>query len=148
MDLCLVESLLVSTCLTKYHLLLHRYQQWVNLLFYEMILEVHLHNPSLHHHFYHQALLHATRESVCVCDGTGILFKEPNPTGSHPRDLIGLCRQHRKPHRLIYRIQEGNRAPVLKATHSRYREGPIRPRTSGCGRCHQYCENTLCPDCW
>ena len=25
-------------------------------------------------------------------------------------------------------IQEGNRAPVAKATHSRYREGPVRPR--------------------
>ena len=26
--------------------------------------------------------------------GTGILLEEPNPTGSRPRDLIGLCRQH------------------------------------------------------
>ena len=25
-------------------------------------------------------------------------------------------------------IQEGNRAPVSKATHSRYRKGPVRPR--------------------
>ena len=24
--------------------------------------------------------------------GTGILFEEPNPTGSRPRDLIGLYR--------------------------------------------------------
>ena len=24
--------------------------------------------------------------------GTGILFEEPNPTVSRPRDLIGLCR--------------------------------------------------------
>ena len=31
-------------------------------------------------------------------DGTGFLFEEPNPTGSRPRDLIGLCRQHTKPH--------------------------------------------------
>ena len=32
------------------------------------------------------------RECVCVyvCDGTGILFEEPNPTGSRPSDLIGL----------------------------------------------------------
>ena len=30
--------------------------------------------------------------------GTGILFEEPNPTGSRPRDLIGLYRQHTKPH--------------------------------------------------
>ena len=30
-----------------------------------------------------------------VCrGGTGILFTEPNPTGSRPSDLIGLCRQH------------------------------------------------------
>ena len=29
-------------------------------------------------------------ESVCVCGGTGILFEEPNPTGSRPSDLIGL----------------------------------------------------------
>ena len=26
--------------------------------------------------------------------GTGILFEEPNPTGSRPRDLIGLCELH------------------------------------------------------
>ena len=39
-------------------------------------------------------------------DGTGILFEEPNPTGSRPSDLIGLCGigvsfkvgQHTKPH--------------------------------------------------
>ena len=42
--------------------------------------------------------------------GTGILFEEPNPTGSRPF------------------IQEGNREPVSKATHARYREGPVRPR--------------------
>ena len=28
----------------------------------------------------------------------GILFEEPNPTGSRPSDLIGLCKQHTKPH--------------------------------------------------
>ena len=28
----------------------------------------------------------------------GILFEEPNPTGSRPRDLIGLYKQQRKPH--------------------------------------------------
>ena len=33
------------------------------------------------------------RERVCVCGGTGILFEEPNPTGSRPRDLIGLYRK-------------------------------------------------------
>ena len=26
--------------------------------------------------------------------GTGISFEEPNPTGSRPRDLIGLYKQH------------------------------------------------------
>ena len=30
--------------------------------------------------------------------GTGILFEEPNPTGSRPSDLIGLYKQHMKPH--------------------------------------------------
>ena len=39
--------------------------------------------------------------------GTGILFEEPNPNRF---------------------IQEGNRKPVSKATHARYREGPVRPR--------------------
>ena len=36
------------------------------------------------------------RETERESCGTGILFKEPNPTGSRPRDLpvIGLCRQH------------------------------------------------------
>ena len=28
----------------------------------------------------------------------GILFEEPNPTGSRPRDLIGLYKQQKKPH--------------------------------------------------
>ena len=28
----------------------------------------------------------------------GILFEEPNPTGSRPSDLIGLYKQHMKPH--------------------------------------------------
>ena len=32
-------------------------------------------------------------------DGTGILFQEPNPTGSRPRDPSELCKQHTKPHR-------------------------------------------------
>ena len=30
--------------------------------------------------------------------GTGISFEEPNPTGSRPRDLIGLYKQHMRPH--------------------------------------------------
>ena len=33
---------------------------------------------------------------MCVCDGTGILFEEPNPTGSRPSDLIGLYEMARK----------------------------------------------------
>ena len=82
--------------------------------------------------------------------GTGILFEEPNPTGSRPRDLIGLYRRwqprKRRPQpakrssrgggggdrgstaarpTLLSFIQEGNRTPVAKATHSRYREGPV-----------------------
>ena len=28
----------------------------------------------------------------------GILFEEPNPTGSRPSDLIGLYKQHMQPH--------------------------------------------------
>ena len=28
--------------------------------------------------------------------GTDVLFEEPNPTGSRPRDLIGLYRQQKK----------------------------------------------------
>ena len=28
----------------------------------------------------------------------GILFEEPNPTGSRPSDLLGLYRQQKKPH--------------------------------------------------
>ena len=97
----------------------------------------------------------------------GILFQEPNPRGSRPSDLIGLCRQYKKPDppstqgearrarkprpakrgsgeggegaqglhcgeanpgRPTAFIQEGNETPVSKATHSRYREGPVRPR--------------------
>ena len=61
--------------------------------------------------------------------GTGILFEEPNPTGSRPRDLIGLYRVgKRDPNRrkgaagkrggatVVY--SRGNRAPVAKATHA------------------------------
>ena len=43
------------------------------------------------------------RDAREFSDGTGFLFEEPNPTMA--RDFI----------------QEGNRAPVSKATHSRYR---------------------------
>ena len=63
---------------------------------------------------------------------TGILFEEPNPTGSRPRDLIGLYRKWQsvkrpQPAKRSSRaeggatgafIQEGNRAPVSKATHA------------------------------
>ena len=73
--------------------------------------------------------------------GTGILFEEPNPTGSHPRGLIGLYKRWHQEERpqpakrsnreegggdrgsTAAFIQEGNRAPVSKATHSRYRGG-------------------------
>ena len=62
--------------------------------------------------------------------GTGILFEEPNPTGSRPRGLIGLYIWHQEerpqPAKRSNReegggdfIQEGNRAPVSKATHER-----------------------------
>ena len=36
-------------------------------------------------------LLTDAEDGVRMPAGTGILFKEPNPTGSRPRDLIGLC---------------------------------------------------------
>ena len=65
--------------------------------------------------------------------GTGILFEEPNPTGSRPRDLIGLYKKWQsgerpQPAKRSSReegafIREGNRAPVAKATHARYRGG-------------------------
>ena len=60
--------------------------------------------------------------------GTGILFEEPNPTGSRPSDLIGLYTKWQRAKRPF--IREGNRAPVAKATHARYRgEGPpVGPR--------------------
>ena len=63
--------------------------------------------------------------------GTGILFEEPNPTGSRPRGLIGLYKrwhqeERPQPAKRSNReegggdfIQEGNRAPVSKATHER-----------------------------
>ena len=38
------------------------------------------------------------RERERESGGTGILFEEPNPTGSRPRDLIELYRQQKKPH--------------------------------------------------
>ena len=40
----------------------------------------------------------ATGKRGGATGGTGILFEEPNPTGSRPRDLIGLYRQQKKPH--------------------------------------------------
>ena len=58
--------------------------------------------------------------------GTGILFEEPNPTGSRPRDLIGLYnKQHMKPH------------PVLKRPRRDTKEGSeieltVTPSTSTC----------------
>ena len=36
-------------------------------------------------------LLTDAEDGVRMPAGTGILLKEPNPTGSRPRDLIGLC---------------------------------------------------------
>ena len=47
------------------------------------------------------AVIEGKRERERESCGTGILFEEPNPTF----------------------IQGGNRAPVSKATHSRYRGG-------------------------
>ena len=38
------------------------------------------------------------RERTLVCKKrTGIIFEEPNPTGSRQRDLVGLCKQQTKP---------------------------------------------------
>ena len=57
--------------------------------------------------------------------------KNPTPNGSRPRGLIGLYRKGQKnknkrpqPAKESSReafIQEGNRTPVAKATHARYR---------------------------
>ena len=52
------------------------------------------------------------RESVCW---HGILFREPKPTGSHPRDPIGLCRPTDETTPRCF-IQEGDRAAVAKTT--------------------------------
>ena len=47
----------------------------------------------------HQIHFRRGREDTeCGLYGTGILFEEPNPTGSRPSDLIGLYRQQKKPH--------------------------------------------------
>ena len=42
------------------------------------------------------------------------------------RGLSGSGKRERERERTF--ILEGNRAPVAKATHSRNREGPVRPR--------------------
>ena len=42
------------------------------------------------------AVASGTRETMDFA-GTGILIEEPNPTGSRPSDLIGLCKQHMRP---------------------------------------------------
>ena len=61
------------------------------------------------------------RERERESSGTGILFEEPKPTGSRPRDLKlgsvgdGNTRNHTPPNTQI--IQEGNRTHVSKATH-------------------------------
>ena len=39
---------------------------------------------------------HHHHQSLGLC-GTGILFEEPTPAGSRPRDLIGLCKQLSSP---------------------------------------------------
>ena len=52
-------------------------------------------------------LLTDAEDGVRMPAGTGILLKEPNPTGSRPRDLIGLCRQHRKSHPPTHKERKG-----------------------------------------
>ena len=56
-------------------------------------------------------------------DGTGILLEEPNPTGSRPRDLIGLYRQQKKPHPA--------NTEASKATRRRQRATRRRQRKEG-----------------
>ena len=57
--------------------------------------------------------LHAhreTRESERESDGTEFYSKnpvKPNPTGSRPSDLSGLCRQHTKPDPPITKERQG-----------------------------------------
>ena len=42
------------------------------------------------------------RERERESDGTGILFEEPNPTGSRPSDLIGLYRKWQREKRPLF----------------------------------------------
>ena len=62
----------------------------------------------------------------------GILFEEPNPTGSRPRDLTGLWEQHRKTHppntqgraRRKHRCEQGHPEDgMIKKTAMRHERG-------------------------
>ena len=60
-------------------------------------------------------VLHRERESEREL-WLGILFEEPNPTGSRPRDLIGLCRPTTKPLPNLVEIKTRVK-PGAKADH-------------------------------
>ena len=66
--------------------------------------------------------------------GTGILFEEPKPNRSRPRDLIGLDRQQGKPHPPQHtqgrarRKHGGDRGHLEKA--ERRKKDPKRAQTA------------------
>ena len=65
------------------------------------------------------------RESVC---------KEPNPTGSRPSDLIGLCRQHTKPHPQHTRKGRGDKETQPRPAERSSGEGGRANRGSAAAR--------------
>ena len=59
----------------------------------------------------------------------GILFEEPNPTGSRPSDLIGLCKEHMQPHPPnTHKGGQGESTKVIEATRRRQRATRRRQR--------------------
>ena len=64
------------------------------------------------------------QERNIVLYGTGILFEEPNPTGSRPRDLIGLCKRTETP-------EEARRTKAESDAQRIKPKGPIPERCLG-----------------
>ena len=74
-------------------------------------------------------------EGVCVCGvWLGILFEEPNPTGSRPSDLNGLCKQHMKPNApQTHKEGQGEGTEAIKATRKRQGRRTLRmPSQTNC----------------
>ena len=62
--------------------------------------------------------------------GTGILFEEPNPTGSRPRDLIGLCRTRKRRPQPWHGNGTGIPRLFKRETEHQCLRQPIRKRVS------------------